>query len=218
LSLLSVAFPSLLIYGGVGLDHIGGHTRAPTKPCESGVYDSGGACDLRLSEDPASPVQAGGYVIACTVFYERGFSVPTHRFLCSLLQFYGLEVHHLTPSEILHMAAFVTLCEAYMGIEPHLNIWNNFFRALLQQGSGTETTTLCNVDIFVRSGPGVDPYFRLPMSDPSVGWWNVQFFLRNDADAPLPVFTGSHPIPQPKWGYSVAQMDLRRLHPLCEVI
>jgi hypothetical protein len=30
----------------------------------------------------------------------------------------------LTPSVILHMAAFVTLCEAYMGIEPHFNLWN----------------------------------------------------------------------------------------------
>jgi hypothetical protein len=26
------------------------------------------------------------------------------------------------------MVAFVTLCEAYMGIEPHFNPWNYFFR------------------------------------------------------------------------------------------
>jgi hypothetical protein len=29
---------------------------------------------------------------------------------------------------------------------------------------------LGNADIFVRSRPGVDPYFHLPMSDPPVGW------------------------------------------------
>jgi hypothetical protein len=29
------------------------------------------------------------------------------------------------------MAAFVTLCEAYMEIEPHFNLWNYFFRARL---------------------------------------------------------------------------------------
>jgi hypothetical protein len=40
-----------------------------------------------------------------------------------------LELHHLTPSEILHMAAFVTLCEAYIGIEPSLNLWSHFFWA-----------------------------------------------------------------------------------------
>jgi hypothetical protein len=30
----------------------------------------------------------------------------------------GLELQCLTPLGILHMAAFVTLCDAYMGIEP----------------------------------------------------------------------------------------------------
>jgi hypothetical protein len=30
------------------------------------------------------------------------------------------------------MAAFVTLCEAYMGIEPCLNLWNYFFRTQQQ--------------------------------------------------------------------------------------
>jgi hypothetical protein len=29
------------------------------------------------------------------------------------------------------MVAFVTLCEAYMGIESHFNMWNYFFHARL---------------------------------------------------------------------------------------
>jgi hypothetical protein len=29
------------------------------------------------------------------------------------------------------MAAFVSLCEPYMGIEPHFNVWNYFFHARL---------------------------------------------------------------------------------------
>jgi hypothetical protein len=43
-------------------------------------------------------------------------------------------------------------------------------------------------------------------------------FLRNDTDAPLPVFMGSCPVPQPNWGYGVAQRDLHRKQPLREVI
>jgi hypothetical protein len=85
-------------------------------------------------EDPTSPAPMERYIMVCTAFYERGFDVPSHRILLSLLQFYGLELHHLTPSGILHMAAFVTLCEAYMRIEPQFDLWNYFFRALLQQG------------------------------------------------------------------------------------
>jgi hypothetical protein len=38
-----VASPSLLNHGKVGLDRAGGHAREPAKPCESGVYDGGGA-------------------------------------------------------------------------------------------------------------------------------------------------------------------------------
>jgi hypothetical protein len=72
--------------------------------------------------DLASPALARGYIVVCAVFYERGFGVSSHRFLYSLLQSYGLELHHLTPSRILHMVAFVTLCEAYIGIEPHLKL------------------------------------------------------------------------------------------------
>jgi hypothetical protein len=81
----------------------------------------------RVSEDPTSPTPTWGYVMACVAFYEQGFSVPSHQFFCSQLQFYGLELHHLTPMEILHMATFMTLCEAYMGNEHHFNLWNYFF-------------------------------------------------------------------------------------------
>jgi hypothetical protein len=42
---------------------------------------------LRVPEDLAFPTLAGGYVTACMVFYELGFSMPSQQFLCSLLQF-----------------------------------------------------------------------------------------------------------------------------------
>jgi hypothetical protein len=44
-----------------------------------------------VPEDPSSPVQVGRYVVACMTFYEWGFGVTSHQFLCSLLHFYGLE-------------------------------------------------------------------------------------------------------------------------------
>jgi hypothetical protein len=83
------------------------------------------AAELVMShapDDPASRMPAGGYVVACVTFYEQGFGVPSHQFLRSLLQFYCPELHHLTSSWIVHMAAFLTLCEAYKMIEPHFNL------------------------------------------------------------------------------------------------
>jgi hypothetical protein len=31
----------------------------------------------RVLEDPTSPMPVGGYMVACVVFYEQGFSVPS---------------------------------------------------------------------------------------------------------------------------------------------
>jgi hypothetical protein len=60
-----------------------------------------------------------------------------------------LELHHLTPLEILHIAAFVTLYEAFMGIEPHFDLWNYFFCARLWQGLVAAVAVLGNVDLLI---------------------------------------------------------------------
>jgi hypothetical protein len=99
----------------------------------------------------------------------------------------------LTPSGILHIAAFVTLCEAYMGMEPHFNLWNYFFHMWLQSDSDVEAAMWGYADIYVRTGQGVDLYFHLSISNPSVGQRKELFFLRNDASALLPVVTGKRP-------------------------
>jgi hypothetical protein len=81
-----------------------------------------------------------------------------------------------------------------------------------------KVVALGSVDFFIRSGYRVDPYFHLPTSGPPNGWRKVWIFLTNDTIMPLPVFTGSRPIPEPNWGYSMTQRDLHRLQPPCEVI
>jgi hypothetical protein len=41
--------------------------------------------------------------------------------------------------------------------------------------------------------PGIDPYFHLLVSNPSVRWQKEWFFLRNNAGAPLPIVMGKCP-------------------------
>jgi hypothetical protein len=60
LILLGVASACLLFHGRVGLDHVGGHTRAPAKLGELGVYDSGAACDLPRARGSFIPYLGGG--------------------------------------------------------------------------------------------------------------------------------------------------------------
>jgi hypothetical protein len=81
----------------------------------------------RVPKHPALPAPAEGYVVSFTTFYEQAFSVPLHPFLHLLLWYYGLELHHLTPSRVLHITVFITLCEAYQGVDPYLDLWKYFF-------------------------------------------------------------------------------------------
>jgi hypothetical protein len=84
-----------------------------------------------------------------------------------------------------------------MGIEPHFNMWNHFFHVQLLPGSGAEATILGCVDIYVKSGHGVDPYFHLSTPGSADGWQKVWFFFRNDVDASFPAFICRCLIPQP---------------------
>jgi hypothetical protein len=61
-------------------------------------------------------------------FHLRGLSFPVHEFLRGLLFVYGVQLHQLTPNLILHIACFVTLCESFLGIEPHWILWTFLFR------------------------------------------------------------------------------------------
>jgi len=69
-----------------------------------------------------------GYIISFMCFHEHGFATPTHRFLRGLLHYYKIELQHLNPNRIQHMAVFIALCEGFLGI-----MWWHFFAVTLQK-------------------------------------------------------------------------------------
>ena len=56
------------------------------------------------------PLPPEGYVVSFDHFHERGFTTPAHKFLRGLLDYYKVELQHLTPNGVQHIAAFVALC------------------------------------------------------------------------------------------------------------
>ena len=52
-----------------------------------------------------------------------GLGIPTSNFFRGLLHHWGIQVHHLTPNSIHHICIFVNLCEAFLGIEPHFDLF-----------------------------------------------------------------------------------------------
>ena len=60
-------------------------------------------------------------------FVERGLVVRICDFLRGLLFFWGIQLRHLTPDSILHIAIFVHLCETFLGIYPHFYLFKSLF-------------------------------------------------------------------------------------------
>ena len=82
-------------------------------------------------EDLLSP--PNGYVVSFAHFHKRGLTTPTHNFFGGLLHYYKIELQHLNPNRIQYMVAFVGLCEGFLGISPHFDLWRYFFTVNLQK-------------------------------------------------------------------------------------
>ena len=62
------------------------------------------------------PSPRDGERVCFVDFLPRGFGFPLHPFLRGLLYVYGIQIHDLTPNDILSIASFFVLCERFVGI------------------------------------------------------------------------------------------------------
>ena len=67
----------------------------------------------------SAPNPSKGERVCLVPYLIRGLRFPIHPFLQGLLEFYGLQLHNLTPASILHIAGFVALCELFLGVKAH---------------------------------------------------------------------------------------------------
>ena len=72
-------------------------------------------------EDFLQPWASEG--VSFLAFHERGLGYPAHWFLRGLLNEWGLELQHLNLTGVLHIAGFVIVCEAFLGMEPHAGLF-----------------------------------------------------------------------------------------------
>ena len=80
------------------------------------------AKEWRLPDDEEVVSPPDGYVVSFAHFHERGFATSSHKFMWGLLHYYKVELQHLNPNEIQHIAAFIALCEGFFGMSPHFNL------------------------------------------------------------------------------------------------
>jgi hypothetical protein len=121
------------------------------------------------------PKSPSGYRVMFLAFLLRGLSLPAHEFLHGLLYVYGVQLHQLTPNSILHIACFVTLCESFLGIEPHFLLWRSIFR-LRPNVSLSHKPELGGVVISVHAEA---QYLEFSMSASVQGWRTKWFYIKD---------------------------------------
>ncbi|KAK1644563.1 hypothetical protein QYE76_062368 [Lolium multiflorum] len=143
--------------------------------------------DVRLPGQVSRPSPPKGFTVMFVAFLFRGLSLPAHEFLRSLLFFYGIQLWQLTPNSILHLSIFITVCEAFLGIEPHWGLWRKIFY-VKRHNDSNGPPVVGGVGFVVRKE--VD-YFDYPMKESVQGWRNKWFYLRDPAVQISPFLTMS---------------------------
>src|SRR3954466_15065312 len=83
------------------------------------------------------PNPSKGERVCLVPYLLRGVGFPIHPFLRGLLEYYGLQLHNFTPASILHIASYVALCELFLGVETHLELWRKLFCLVLRNHEGS---------------------------------------------------------------------------------
>jgi hypothetical protein len=120
-----------------------------------------------------------GYRVMLLAFLLRGLSFPAHEFLHGLLFVYGVQLHQLTPNSILHIACFVTLCESFLGIEPHWILWKFLFR-LCPSVALSKKPELGGVVVSVRAEVH---YLEFNMAASVQGWRKKWFYIKDQKNS-----------------------------------
>ncbi|KAK1647185.1 hypothetical protein QYE76_064990 [Lolium multiflorum] len=135
-----------------------------------------------------------GYRVSFVDHLIRGLSAPIHPFLRGLLYVYGLQLHHLTPNSILHISIFITLCEAFLGVQPNWALWKHIFFCR-RNGSANVAYNIGGVVISVRSSVN---YFDVKLPDSVQGWRKKWLYIREEnhgcAEDNIPPFDGAEKI------------------------
>jgi hypothetical protein len=81
----------------------------------------------RLTKGKRVPAQEPGEVVIFFEHFRRGFALSASNFLRQFLDHFHLQPHHIGANAMMMLSAFATLCEAYLGIWPNLELFTRLF-------------------------------------------------------------------------------------------
>ena len=171
--------------------------------------------DVRVPGAENTPTPPPGFRVMFVAFLLRGLSLPAHEFLRGLLFIYGVQLHDLTPNSVLQIACFVTLCECFLGVDPHWVLWKRLF-CVKRQGRYQTGGFGCYVRPEIK-------YFDLHLPENNQGWRTKWFYVKDKhvdgQKLGLDEFRATSDL-QPKvlWRNSVTEEEVAAMEPLMKKI
>jgi putative gypsy type transposon len=171
---------------------------------------------IRLPGDEEAPEPQAGERVMLVDFVIRGLSLPVHEFLRGLLFVYGVQLHHLTPNGILHVACFITLCECFLGVHPHWGLWKRIFNIKRQLSKHSGEIVVCG-GLGIQVRPDVN-YFDFQFIDSVRNWRSRWFYIRDHSvdgqEFGLPPYSADAAIKQPSWANVLAAKEVEEANRL----
>nr|ABA98573.1 retrotransposon protein, putative, Ty3-gypsy subclass [Oryza sativa Japonica Group] len=135
-------------------------------------------------------------IVVFSHFFYGGFALPTSKFFRGILNFYGISLHHLNPNSIVHIANFIHVCEAFLGIKPHFALFRRIF-FLKPQPNKNKPCVVGGAGFQLR-GTLSQKYFSMPFKTSNKGWHANWFYVQNPEPA-LPEYSCLPPVYQDTW-------------------
>ncbi len=92
---------------------------------EEGALPGRGTMEREPGGTEPEPVL--GRMVAVEDYILCGFLPPPSEFFLLVLNFYGLSLLHLNSNSIAFLSIFSHLCEAYIGVEPFLDLFRFYY-------------------------------------------------------------------------------------------
>ena len=140
----------------------------------------------RLPGKEWQPQPEEGECVLLATHVDRGFSLPPSIFFRGFLNFFGAQLHHFTPNSIAYLAAFVSMCEGFLGCRPHWGLFKHIFtcrsQTVKKASPGDERTRVVQMcgglGIQVRN-KSTFPAMTFPES--VRGWQSTWFYCQDVA-------------------------------------
>jgi len=126
-------------------------TRSLNDLVEMGLLHNQELGGWRAPEGESYPDPRAGEIVVFEDYFKRGFGIPVHPFLQGLLLYYEIGICNLHPNSILLISTFIHLCEAYVGIEPHFDLFRYLF-CLRKKGAVGGSKIVGGVYLNLRDG------------------------------------------------------------------